>query len=135
MYIYTVYLKKLNYSYFVHDNCFIFYHHSPQNYKVPAGMRGHAIEDILKHFSLLVKCLTHFPLQQVHVPQMALSQHPVQHYRWRCFHLHRHSPPSQRIPISHLDGTEVNLCIHPCIKKIFCLFFQNVQLTHDFGIT
>lgn len=85
-------------------------------------MRGHAIEDILKHFGLLVKCLTHFPLQQVHIPQMALSQHPVQHYRWRCFHLHRHSPTSQRIPISNLDGTELNLCIYPCVKNIVYYF-------------
>lgn len=84
---------------------FSFYHLSPENHKVPAGMWGHAIEDILKHLRLLVQCFTHFPLQQVHIPQVALSQHTVQHYRWWRFNLHRHSPSSQRVPISHLDVT------------------------------
>lgn len=93
---------------------FSFHHHSPDNYKVPALMRGHAIEDILKHLCLFVQCLTHFPLQQVYVPQVALSQHTVQHYRRWCFHLHRHSPASQRVPISHLDGTQTKTIMLTC---------------------
>lgn len=50
---------------------------SPEYNKVPAGMRRHAVKDILKHFSLLVQCFAHLPLQQVHVPQVALSEHTV----------------------------------------------------------
>ena len=85
------------------DQMFSFCRRSPENYEVPAGMRGHAVEDILKHLCPFVQCLTDLPLKQVHVPQVALSQHPVQHDGRRRFHLHRHSPPSQRVPISHLD--------------------------------
>lgn len=62
------------------DTIFFFEKHSPENNKVPAGMRRHAVEDVLKYFCLLVQRLAHLPLQQVHVPQVALSQHTVQYY-------------------------------------------------------
>lgn len=77
----------------------------PEHYKIPAGVRGHAVQDVLKDLSLLVKHFTQSPLQQIHIPQVALSQYAVQHYRWRSLHLHRDTPTPQRVPITYLQGS------------------------------
>lgn len=87
-------------------------------------MRRHAVKDILKYFSLLVQCFAHLPLQQVHIPQVALSQHAVQHDGGGRLHLYRHAPTPQRVSIPYLDsGTrnwlDARLTICSCIFQRF----------------
>lgn len=81
----------------------------PEHYKVSAGMWGHTVEDILEHFRLPVQDLTHFPVHQIHVPQVAFPKNTVQNHRRRSLHLHRSPPAPQRVPITHLESNESTL--------------------------
>lgn len=77
---------------------------SPEHHAVPAWVRCHAVRDVVVDLHILVQGLYDFALQQILIPEVTFSKHPVQHHSRRRLDVRGDLPQAQRVPISNLMG-------------------------------